>query len=169
MPSPARRALPPAALLPRFPSQAEEQYTLSNLTDSYIGRFGDSYGSLASDWVELVKGTAGDPSWDDDTQTCSGMVLGLAYEFFHAKYGAAVDLQQQIVGARLSFRTGAWRFASSPRQLFTVSASFIEVPTGAAAQFIPPAPGLFAPLPDDVFYPFSVSPQSIAGSVSGRR
>ena len=153
-------------------AQAGEQFTLSNLTDGYIGRFGDSYGSNAADWVELAKGSAGDPSWDDDELTCSGLVVGADFEFFHAAFGAAVDLQRQIVGARLSFRTASWRYASAPRQIFTVTASFVDVPTGAAAQFVPPAPGLFAPIPDDAFFPFAVGPTartSTGGSTGARR
>lgn len=119
-----------------------------------MGRYGDSYGAAPSDWVALAVGEVGGSSWDEEGQACAGMALGADLQLFHAKFGAAVDLQEQIVGARLTYRTGTWRLASSGRMLFTVAVSFVEVPTGAAAEFVPPPPGLLAPLPEDAFYPF---------------
>jgi hypothetical protein len=158
------RSPPPPPTPP--PPQAGEQYTLQNLTDGYVGRYGDSYGARADDWLELDTADAGTPDWDDDEETCSGLVVGADLTIFSAAYGAAVDLQRQIVGARLRFREGSWRYGTAPRQLYTVAVSFVDVPTGGAAEFVPPAPGLFAPLPDDVFYPFTVTPQAIAASTS---
>ena len=43
-----------------------------------------------------------------------------------------------------------------------MTTSFLEVPNGGFADFVPPAPSLFAPLPDDVFYPFTVNLPSTA-------
>lgn len=44
-----------------------------------------------------------------------------------------------------------------------MTTSFVEVPTGGFSDFVPPAPSLFAPLPDDVFYPFTVNLPSTSG------
>jgi hypothetical protein len=126
--------------------------------------------------------------------------VGADLTFLTARFGAAVDPQASIVGAKLRYRTGTvrrarsaraarpvpprrrrgararaahrtsapparargggrsqWQLGASRRQLFTVTTSFIEVPNGGFGDFVPPTPSLFAPLPDDVFYPFTVN------------
>lgn len=149
-------------------AQSEEQPYSQNITDERIGRYGDSQGSSPDDWLQLLKDdSVGDPEWDEDELSCSNLVTAANITVLTSSFGAAVDLQRQVIGARLSFSKSTWRWVQSPRQLYTVTVSFVDVPAGAAAEFVPPPPGIFAPLPDDVFFPFTVTANSI--SAAGRQ
>jgi len=133
------------------------QPSLGNWTDDFVGRHGDAYEGDRSDWVRvLTPGNPGSADWDEAEKTCSNLVIGADLEVLTSRYGAAVDPQRQVIGVILRYRTEPWNIAANPRQLFTVSVAFSDVPAGDAAEYVPPAPGLFAPLPDDVFYPFTV-------------
>jgi len=145
--------------------ESEDQPYLLNATDERVGRYGDSQGSDPSDWLELIRDDPSkDPKWNEDELACSDLVTAAHITVLTSSYGASVDLQQQVVGVRLSFTKSTWRWVQSPRQLYTVTVAFASVPAGAAAEFVPPPPGIFAPLPDDVFFPFTVTANSITAA-----
>lgn len=165
-----RVSLPAQVLTGSLPAarcvQDGEQEVLENvIQEERIGRFGDSYGVKSQDWVKLNRESPSDSEWDDDSDTCSNVVLGARLEFITSSYGARVDLQHQIIGARLSFERGTWRYGQAPKQLYTVAVTFVQVPAESIVEFVPDAPTLFAPLPDDVFYPFTTA----TGAVQRRR
>ena len=87
-----------------------------------------------------------------------------------AKLGSVGNPQRSVVGVRYQYQAGAFRFTCGPDECngsgqppsaalpFPIrsTVTFVDVSGTEPQQVVPPAPLLFPPLPNDIFYPFTV-------------
>ncbi|KAI8911712.1 hypothetical protein EDD86DRAFT_245973 [Gorgonomyces haynaldii] len=163
----------------------QQIYNLQTLTASgitHVGKFGNANVNNVYDWIPVISNppdllsTVG-----DGYSTCAGIVTSFDVEILYSYYGAAAKPQPAIVGIKYSYTTGTYRWfcenpsycvdpntytsgSSAMGNIGTVtkpfqirsSISFVKVSNVASKLFVPPAPQLINPIPNDVWYPFNI-------------
>lgn len=131
----------------------------------YLGAWGDASQNNITDWVQVT--TDAYPTtatWNAATLTCSDVAVGYNIQVLVAKIGSSSNPQYQIQEARLTWKTGTWRFqdgvnantGSTTDGYFTVQSSitFVARDQGLSTQVAAASPPLLPAFPSDVLYPF---------------
>lgn len=145
-----------------------------------VGIFGNASWLDSSDWIEILNMDPPSAITTDSTTSqnglCAQLMTGYNIEFLWAEFGSVANPQPGIVGARVSYVQGAFRYScsgavgsaacksasASVYQPFRIQSTVSWVQTGSpAAAFIPPAPPIISAIPNDVFYPFRISSSSV--------
>ena len=141
-------------------------------TPTYVGAFGNADPLQTAEWVEVEKSVPAALStvWQASSRSCSGIAVGLNVEFLTGEVGEVGNPQSKIIAARAQYATDTWTFKSrSSTQKFTIQSTVSFVPKAATdtKEYVPPAPPVLPELPNDLFYPFTLSPASGAGNRLG--
>lgn len=139
---------------------------------THIGTLGNSDPWKAWQWTR-VGVTAATPTaaWDGTRGVCSGLLAGMDVEFLYTRVGEASNPQRKILAVRVSYPTDTWTFAredvrtardasgATGRQTFLVktTVTWSEWKPIRAVDYIPPAPPLIPPMPNDLWYPFETA------------
>lgn len=124
--------------------------------------WGNSDAAHVRQWVALRAG-GGPPGgglvWDEASATCHNVVSGLRLRLLTGLAAPAAAPQAKLLAASACWSTSSWRFVSGRggAQAFPLSfaAAFVAKAGQATVAAVRPRPPLFAPLPRDLFYPFS--------------
>ena len=155
--------------------------TASSLT--HVGKFGNTSFLNVDDWVPIINAvpnslTGTVPIIEPLAGTCTSILTEFNMEFLTAKFGSTSNPQLGIVGARYSYTSGSISYrclnsldcikpsdlitggSNTPGatpQLFRIKSTVSFVPiSDDPSLVVPPAPRLIPPLPNDIFYPFSL-------------
>jgi tectonic-1/3 len=128
---------------------------------SHLGRFGDANLYNTNDWVTITKADGPTATWDESTSTCNALAAGTQYEMVVAQQGSTTNGQWKIVGVRRYRFAQKWRFSDdgSTTKSFWVQwrVRFIHLQGQSSGKSVAPIPNLLPRLPQDVFYPFTLS------------
>ncbi|KAJ3303109.1 Tectonic-1 [Kappamyces sp. JEL0829] len=145
--------------------------TLSSQYINMIGMYGNSSVTNAlSEWISVLDSR---PSWltastSDPNGSCSGLLTDFDIQFLYTALGSSANPQYAIVGARYQYTSGTFQWRCKTNAACTNyntatlpfpirnSVSFVLVSTTGTNLYSPPAPQIWATLPDDVWYPFQV-------------
>lgn len=137
----------------------------------FIGSFGNSSATNldASQWFELARPSQTFPT--SPNATCANMILGAQYQFLFANSGEISNPQPQVIGASYTYDTARdlGLVCTTPSCLnpqsveITVSVSFVDV-SETAVSVLQAQPTIYAPLPEDFFFPFKSSSTVIVKS-----
>lgn len=128
---------------------------------NYVAMLGNPSTLYTKDWVKVIKKPLSDPSWDDQTNTCT-IEVGYNVKILTSVLGFENNLQKYVVGAVIEPITEKWTFFNSdPNQAQSFSqvvfASFHEMlpqdllnDRATESQFFLPK------LPTDLFYPLNL-------------
>ncbi|KAJ3260839.1 Tectonic-1 [Boothiomyces macroporosus] len=160
--------------------------TLTAQNIDSIGKFGNASTTNVYDWIKIINnppsaltGTTSSPG--TGVGICSNLLTSFNVEFLYSSYGSTSDPQQAIVGARYSYTSGTFEWtcesvqdcvdpniyvsgSESQSNIGTVkkpfqlssTVSFVQVSTLTLQLYVPPPPKIYAELPDDIWYPFSI-------------
>lgn len=132
-----------------------------------MGMFGNADPVQTTHWLAITAAAAtSSPTWDADTLTCQGMIVGYNLQLLSAPVGETRNIQRKIIAAASSFLTADLTAvdATTPTPFaFTSTISYSGLAAGALDRFIPPPPSVLA-LPHDLFYPFQINDIAIAGA-----
>ena len=166
-----------------------------NFDLTHIGKFGNASYMNRWDWVKMINDKVDALQtvctqffpWQVSTLTllspfkgtssaqpgvCSSILTHLDIQFLWADFGSSVNPQPAIIGVRVVYIPGTFKYscsnnvdcansgASAQNFFIRASASWIKVPEQKLSQFVPPAPRIIPPIPEDVFYPFKLGASS---------
>ncbi|KAJ3270114.1 Tectonic-3 [Terramyces sp. JEL0728] len=160
--------------------------TLTARNIDSVGMFGNASTTNVFDWIKIINNppsaiTGAVSSPGTSFGICSNLLTSFNVEFLYSSYGSTTHPQHAIVGARYSYTPGTFGWtcdsvrdcvdpniysagtetitnigtASKPFQLSS-TVSFVQVSTLTSSLYIPPPPKIYAELPDDIWYPFSI-------------
>lgn len=170
------------AFLGLYPVNASA--TSSSAAVTHVGTLGNSDPWKAWQWTRIGS-TAATPTaaWDGTRGVCSGLLAGMDVEFLYTRVGEASNPQRKILAVRVSYPTDSWAFAredvrtttdaggNTGKQTFFVktTVTWSEWKPIRAVDYIPPAPPLIPPMPNDLWYPFETASGAEEGAfvVSG--
>mmetsp|Transcript_18253 Transcript_18253/g.13263 ORF Transcript_18253/g.13263 Transcript_18253/m.13263 type:complete len:177 (-) Transcript_18253:24-554(-) len=143
---------------------------------NYVGIFGNADPDMAGDWVEVLRENLHGitiPSsayeWDQDTKTCTNMV-GIQVRVLASQLGYVQNPQNYIIQVQLSGLYDQWTFTNTDPdqpQEFThyIAFNFIEVAPQDYKTSEIWGQGLIPELPEDLFYPLSMTSGGIVAAI----
>jgi hypothetical protein len=136
--------------------------TYLNITDTYVGIFGNADPLDHTQWLKIaLETTSTIPSYKTATQTCDDMITSLHYKFLVAYVGSETNPQAKIIGAQVEYkREDVTFFAEDSQQqnfMFFTTVSFITYGDSNYNVYAPPAPPVLFSVPYDMFYPFAIN------------
>jgi tectonic-1/3 len=161
-------------------------YTIQTLTASrqtHVGKFGNTSFLNINDWVSILSTvpsslTGNTPIVEPVAGTCGSILTEFNIEFLTANFGSTSNPQMGIVGARYSYVSGSISYrclnsmdcirpsdvigggSNTPgatTQPFRIKSTVSFIPVADDPNLVVPAPPrLIPPLPNDIFYPFSL-------------
>lgn len=133
----------------------------------YVAVTNDALANDTSSWIPIEGIHSlqfGPGSYDNFTRRCSGMVVGLSYQFVVARAGAEYNPQDLVSGAFVEPIIGSWRIrnetdfsddgTTSQNILFRVSFSRYDPNSQATIRRRVKAPPILPRLDESIFYPF---------------
>jgi tectonic-1/3 len=157
--------------------------TASKLT--HYGTFGNASVNNQYDWIKAIQdpnsAVTGTVVQTDTLTTCANLLTNFDIEILYAKLGAATNPQSAIVGVRYKYTPGTFGWicdtpsdcvdpalysggaentaniglTAKPYKLRS-SVTFAKVSENVAKLYVPPAPRLINPIPNDIWYPFNI-------------
>jgi hypothetical protein len=134
---------------------------------TYFGRFGDASLYNINEWVQMQQADGPTATWDDTTSTCNALAAGTQYEFVIAQQGSTNNGQWKIAGVRRYRFPQKWKFNTEDPAITTRPfwvqwrVRFVHLNGQSSGKSVAPIPNLLPQLPEDVFYPFTLSSSAI--------